>query len=66
MSLSYARLRQLHFRKSMAEHFRDMGRTAIIVVVFFGWSGILAIAGIERDYTRRRADCANLSAHGSD
>lgn len=46
MSLSYARLRQLHFRKSMAEHFRGMGRTAIIVVVFFGWSGILAIAGI--------------------
>lgn len=46
MSLSYARLRQLHFRKSMADRFRGLGRTAIIVVAFSGVGGILAIAWI--------------------
>jgi len=44
MSLSYARLRQLHFRKSLADQFRGMGRTAIIVVGFLGGAGVLAVA----------------------
>jgi len=46
MSLSYARLRQLHFRKSLAEQFRGMGRTAIMVVGFLGGAGVLAVAEV--------------------
>jgi hypothetical protein len=46
MSLSYGRLRQLHFRKSMADRFQGLGRTVIIVVAVFGAPGLLAIAGM--------------------
>ena len=46
MSLSYVRLRQMHFLKSMADRFQGMGRTAVVVVAFFGWFGVLAIAGM--------------------
>ena len=44
MSLSYARLRQLHFRMSLADQFRGMGRTVIIMLGFLGATGLLAVA----------------------
>jgi len=44
MSLSYARLRQLHFRMSLADQFRGIGRTVIIVAGFLGGAGVLAVA----------------------
>lgn len=43
MSLSYARLRQLHFRMSLAGQFRGMGRTVIIMLGFLGATGLLAV-----------------------
>uniref|UniRef100_UPI0026043535 hypothetical protein n=1 Tax=Oleiagrimonas sp. TaxID=2010330 RepID=UPI0026043535 len=44
MSLSYSRLRQLHFRMSLADQFRGMGRTMIIMLGFLGATGLLAVA----------------------
>ncbi|HEX7339015.1 MAG TPA: hypothetical protein VF271_03675 [Rhodanobacteraceae bacterium] len=46
MSLSYARLRQLHFLQGAADRFQGLGRTAITVVAFLGVLGVLAIAGM--------------------
>jgi hypothetical protein len=44
MSLSYARLRQLHFRISLADQFRGMRRIVIILLGFLGATGLLAVA----------------------
>ena len=44
MSLGYARLRQWHFRRALADRFRGMGRTAIVAVGFLGGAGVLAVA----------------------
>ncbi|GAB3037528.1 hypothetical protein GCM10027285_21490 [Oleiagrimonas citrea] len=46
MSLSYARLRQLHFRRSLAERFRGMAKTAVVGMGFFGSAGVFAIVSL--------------------
>lgn len=46
MSLNYARLRQLHFQKGLAERFQGLGRTVLAIVIFFGVPCIFVIAGI--------------------
>ncbi len=43
MRLTYARLRQMHFRKSMADRFRGMGKTALIAVACIGGAGLVPI-----------------------
>lgn len=44
MSLNYAHLRQLHFRQHASERLRGMKRTTIVVLAFFGSSGLAALA----------------------
>ncbi|MDE2249082.1 MAG: hypothetical protein KGJ96_10965, partial [Xanthomonadaceae bacterium] len=44
IGLDYARLRQWHFRRTLADRFRGMGRTAIVAVGFLGGAGVLAAA----------------------
>lgn len=46
MSLTYTRLRQMHFRKSLAERFRGLGRTVLVIAVFLGVYCIFVVEGI--------------------